>query len=61
MTTTDVGSSAIEALRHARAAARPGGTVLVVDERAAESFTTSGDGIERFFAAAGAIWHRLVP
>ena len=60
MTTTDVGSSAIEALRHARAAARPGGTVLVVDERAAESFTAPGDEIERF-AAAGAIWYRLVP
>ena len=50
----------VEALRHARAAARSGGTVLVVDERAAESFTAPGDEIERF-AAAGAIWYRLVP
>ena len=46
----------VEALRHARAATRPGGTVLVVDERAAESFTAPGDEIERFFAAASAIW-----
>ncbi len=46
----------VEALRHARAASRPGGTVLVVDERAAESFTAPGDETERFFAAASAIW-----
>ena len=46
----------VEALRHARAALRPGGTVLVVDERAAESFTAPGDLTERFFAAASAIW-----
>ena len=42
--------------RHAYAAVRPGCTVLVVDERAAESFTAPGDEIERFFAAASAIW-----
>jgi SAM-dependent methyltransferase len=46
----------VEALRHARAALRPGGTVLVVDERAAENFTAPGDLTERFFAAASAIW-----
>jgi len=46
----------VEALRHARAAVRAGGTVLVVDERAAESFTAPGGEIERFFAAASAIW-----
>ena len=46
----------VEALRHARAAVRPGGTVLVVDERAAETFTAPGDEVERFFAAASAIW-----
>lgn len=45
-----------DALRHARAALRPGGAVLVVDERAAETFTAPGDEIERFFAAASAIW-----
>jgi SAM-dependent methyltransferase len=46
----------VEALRHARAAVRPGGTVLVVDERAAENFTAPGDETERLFAAASAIW-----
>jgi SAM-dependent methyltransferase len=46
----------VEALRHARAALRPGGTVLVVDERAAETFTAPGDPVERLFAAASAIW-----
>ena len=46
----------VEALRHARAAVRPGGTLLVVDERAAENFTAPGDETERFFAAASAIW-----
>jgi hypothetical protein len=30
-----------------RAMARPGGTVLVVDERVAETFTAPGDEIER--------------
>ena len=33
--------------RRGRAAVRPGGTVLVVDERAAESFTAPGDGLRR--------------
>jgi hypothetical protein len=46
----------VEALRHARAAVQPGGTVLIVDERAVETFTTPGDLTERFFAAASAIW-----
>jgi SAM-dependent methyltransferase len=46
----------VEALRHARSAVRPGGTVLVVDERATETFTAPGDLTERFFAAASAIW-----
>jgi SAM-dependent methyltransferase len=45
-----------EALRHARAALRPGGTVLVVDERAAETFTAPGEPTERLFGAASAIW-----
>lgn len=41
-----------------------GGTVLVVDERAAGSFTASGDETGRFFAAAGdPVWRfcGLVP
>jgi hypothetical protein len=46
----------VEALRHARAAVWPGGSVLVVDEQAAESFTVPGDQTERFCAAASAIW-----
>ncbi len=45
----------VEALRHARSAVRAGGTVLVVDLRAAETFTAPGDEVERFFAAAGAV------
>ena len=45
-----------EVLRHARAAVRPGGTVLVVDMRTAETFTAPGDEFERFFASASAIW-----
>jgi hypothetical protein len=46
----------VEALRNARAALRAGGTVLVVDERAAETFTAPGDEVERFFAACSALW-----
>jgi SAM-dependent methyltransferase len=46
----------VEALRNARAAVRPGGTVLVVDERVDETFTAPGDEVQRFFAAASAIW-----
>jgi SAM-dependent methyltransferase len=46
----------VEALRNARTAVRPGGTVLVVDERVDETFTPAGDEVQRFFAAASAIW-----
>jgi len=46
----------VEALRNARSAVRPGGTVLVVDERVDERFTPGGDEVQRFFAAASAIW-----
>ncbi len=46
----------VDVLRNARAALRPGGTVLVVDERTAETFTAPGDDVERFFAATSAIW-----
>jgi len=35
---------------------RPGGTVLVVDERAAGSFTAPGGETGRLFAPASAIW-----
>jgi SAM-dependent methyltransferase len=37
----------VAALRAARAALAPGGTVLVVDERVADSFTAPGDEVER--------------
>ena len=40
----------------ARAAVRPGGTVLVVDKLAADSFTAPGDETGRFFAPASSIW-----
>jgi SAM-dependent methyltransferase len=46
----------VEALAHARTALRPGGTVLVVDERTAETFTAPGDEVERFFGASSALW-----
>jgi hypothetical protein len=42
--------------QQARAAVRPSGTVLVVDERADERFTAQGDDVRRFCAAASAIW-----
>ena len=45
-----------EALRNARAAVRPGGTVLVVDDRAEETFTAPGDEVQRFLAAGTAVW-----
>lgn len=45
-----------EALQNARRALRPGGSVLVVDERVDETLTTPGDEVQRFFAAASAIW-----
>jgi SAM-dependent methyltransferase len=46
----------VEALRNARTSLRRGGTVLVVDERADERFSAPGDEVQRFFAAASAIW-----
>jgi SAM-dependent methyltransferase len=46
----------VEALANARAALQPGGVLVVVDERAAETFTHPGDEVERFFAAASPIW-----
>lgn len=46
----------VEALRNARASLRPGGSVIVMDERAADTFTAPGDDVERFLAAAGALW-----
>jgi hypothetical protein len=33
-----------------------GGTVLVVDERVPETLAAPGDEVQRFFAAANAVW-----
>ena len=41
----------VEVLRSARDALAPGGTVLVVDERVADSFTAPGDDVERMMFA----------
>jgi hypothetical protein len=46
----------VEALRHARSALTADGTVIVMDERAADTFTAPGDDVERFLAAASALW-----
>jgi hypothetical protein len=46
----------VEALANARAALGPQGTVIVMDERAAETFTAPGDLTERLFAAASPLW-----
>jgi SAM-dependent methyltransferase len=45
-------SHPVEALTAIRAALRPGGALLVADERAAEDFTAPGDAAERFFYGA---------
>ncbi len=42
----------VEALGNARRWVKPGGAVIVMDERTADSFTAPADEIERFFAAA---------
>jgi SAM-dependent methyltransferase len=46
----------VEALENARRSVHPGGTVLVVDERVPETLAAPGDEVERFFAAASAVW-----
>ena len=46
----------VEALENARRSVRPGGTVLVVDERVPETLEAPGDEVQRFFAAASAVW-----
>jgi hypothetical protein len=50
-------SRSVEALRIARQAMPPGGTVLVVEEGKAETLTAPGDEVERFFGSASAIWY----
>jgi SAM-dependent methyltransferase len=46
----------VEALTHARRSMRPQGTVIVMDEHTAETFSAPGDPVERFLAAASAVW-----
>jgi predicted O-methyltransferase YrrM len=46
----------VEVLRNARRQVKPGGTVIVMDERTADTFTAPGDETERFFAAVSALW-----
>jgi 2-polyprenyl-3-methyl-5-hydroxy-6-metoxy-1,4-benzoquinol methylase len=45
----------VEVLRSMRRMLAPGGTVLVMDERAAEQFTAPGDEIERFLYSASVL------
>jgi 2-polyprenyl-3-methyl-5-hydroxy-6-metoxy-1,4-benzoquinol methylase len=42
-------------LRNARAGVKPGGTVLVMDERTEEEFTAPGELLERFFYMASVL------
>ena len=46
----------VEALTAARTALAPGGSVIVMDERADEVLTAPGDEVQRFLAAASTIW-----
>jgi 2-polyprenyl-3-methyl-5-hydroxy-6-metoxy-1,4-benzoquinol methylase len=46
----------VEALRTIRAALAPGGSLLIMEENAAEEWTAPGDEIERFFATASLLW-----
>ena len=46
----------VQALRNARNALRPGGSVIVMDERVATSLTAPGDEVERFFASVSPLW-----
>jgi SAM-dependent methyltransferase len=46
----------VEALRYARTSTVTGGTVIVMDEAAAETFTAPADPVQRFLGAASAVW-----
>jgi 2-polyprenyl-3-methyl-5-hydroxy-6-metoxy-1,4-benzoquinol methylase len=46
----------VEALTAARTSLAPGGSVIVMDERADEVLTAPGDEVQRFLAAASTIW-----
>jgi SAM-dependent methyltransferase len=45
----------VEALANARAWLRPGGVLIVMDERVAETLTSPGE-VERFFAQLSPLW-----
>jgi SAM-dependent methyltransferase len=46
----------VEALTNARRWLRRGGTLIVMDERAAETLTVPGDEVERFLAQISPLW-----
>jgi len=46
----------VDALTAAREALAPGGSVIVMDERADEVLAAPGDEVQRFLAAASVIW-----
>lgn len=46
----------VEALANARRWLRPGGTLIVMDERAGETLASTGDEIERFLAQLSPLW-----
>ena len=46
----------VQALRAAAGALREGGSVVVMDENAQETFTAPGAPVERFLASASALW-----
>jgi SAM-dependent methyltransferase len=46
----------VEALTAARKSLSPGGTVIVMDERVAETLPPPGDPIETFFATVSVLW-----
>jgi hypothetical protein len=46
----------VEVLRHARGATKPDGTVIVMDEKAAETFSPPGDPVQRFLGSVSALW-----
>jgi ubiquinone/menaquinone biosynthesis C-methylase UbiE len=46
----------VNALVAARRALAPGGTLLVMDENADETLVVPGDPVQRFLAAASAVW-----
>lgn len=46
----------VEALTNCRRALKPGASLIVMDENAAEELRAPGDEVERFLAAASVVW-----